>query len=292
VTATNISFKRTRIAPTPSGFLHIGNILSFVITVSMAQKTGASVLLRIDDLDRERIDKRYVQDIFDTLAFLSIPWNEGPKNVSAYEQEYSQVHRLPLYNKMLQELKEGGYVFGCDCSRSMLSGSEVYPGTCRNKNISLDTHNINWRLYTDNKPVTMNTESGIRYRTLPAAMQDFVIRKKDGFPAYQLASVCDDIYFDVDLVVRGEDLLPSTIAQLHLAALLTKNSFGDSTFYHHQLLKGNSEMKLSKSAGATSVQFLRAQGKTAADIYTMIAHRLGIPETISDWQTLADHMGF
>jgi glutamyl/glutaminyl-tRNA synthetase len=284
--------KRTRIAPTPSGFLHIGNVLSFVITASLAEKTGASVLLRIDDLDRDRADKKYVLDIFDTLQFLSIPWNEGPRELSEYEKEYAQFHRMPLYSKMLQELRDGGHVFGCDCSRSVLSGYTTYPGTCRNKNIPLDSNDINWRLRTNDKQIAVKTGSGIRYESMPAAMQDFVIRKKDGFPAYQLASVCDDIYFGVDLVVRGEDLLPSTIAQLYLASLLADNHFADTTFYHHPLLMEDAQSKLSKSAGATSVQFLRAQGKTPADIYTIIANRVGIQGTVPDWPTLADRISF
>lgn len=292
MTATDITFRRTRIAPTPSGFLHIGNVLSFVITVSLAQKTGASVLLRIDDLDKERVDKKYVQDIFDTLQFLAIPWNEGPKNVAEYEKEYSQVHRLPLYNKMLQELVDGGHVFGCDCSRSMLSGSTDYPGVCRDKNIPTGNAGINWRIRTNDMPVMMKTMSGTRQESMPGPMRDFVVRKKDGFPAYQLASVCDDMYFDVDLVVRGEDLMASTIAQLYLGSLVSGPHFGNSTFYHHPLLMEDDHVKLSKSAGATSVQFLRAQGKTASDIYTMIANRLGIRETIPDWQSLAGRIVF
>jgi glutamyl/glutaminyl-tRNA synthetase len=284
-------FKRTRIAPTPSGFLHIGNVLSFVITVSLAQKTGASVLLRIDDLDRDRADKKYVQDVFDTLQFLSIPWNEGPRDLSEYEREYSQFHRVPLYNKMLQELREGGHVFGCDCSRGMLNGHTSYPGTCRDKNIRLDNSGINWRLRTHDKQIAMKTGSGIRYENIPATMQDFVIRRKDGYAAYQLASVCDDRYFGVDLVVRGEDLLPSSVAQLYLASLLDDNDFTANTFCHHPLLL-EEDHKLSKSAGSTSVQFLRTQGKTPSDIYTMIANRLGIQDTVPDWQSLADRISF
>src|ERR1035437_9153412 len=98
----HITFKRTRIAPTPSGYLHLGNILSFAITAALARKTNAKVLLRIDDFDLERTNKLYVQDIFDTLNFLEIPWDEGPRNMKQYEQEFSQVHRMEMYKKALQ----------------------------------------------------------------------------------------------------------------------------------------------------------------------------------------------
>ncbi len=94
-----LAFKKTRIAPTPSGFLHLGNVLSFSITAALARKTGAAILLRIDDLDRGRVTTPYVQDIFDTLNYLGIPWDEGPRNYEEYQWEYSQVYRLDSYRK-------------------------------------------------------------------------------------------------------------------------------------------------------------------------------------------------
>lgn len=269
-------FTKTRIAPTPSGFLHLGNILSFHITAGLAQKTGAGILLRIDDLDRERADKAYVQDIFDTLHFLDIPWTEGPKDIHEFEAVYSQVHRMEIYRKALQQLKDGGHLFACTCSRAQVlrdNPDGVYPGTCRNKAIPLDTKNASWRLRTTtDKVLSVKTLEGTTLKTsLPAAMQDFVVRKKDGFPAYQLTSVSDDVYYGIDLIVRGEDLWPSTLAQLYLASILGQDAFLNSTFYHHSLLEESPGKKLSKSAGATSVQYLRKEGKTAADIYAMTA---------------------
>src|SRR6185312_6440352 len=99
-------FKKTRIAPTPSGFLHLGNAYSFALTAALAGKYGARILLRIDDLDRERVQKQYVQDIFDTLNFLEIPWHEGPRNMDEYEKQYSQIHRLDLYRQTLDMLQQ------------------------------------------------------------------------------------------------------------------------------------------------------------------------------------------
>src|SRR5579863_8142302 len=130
------SFSKTRIAPTPSGFLHLGNALSFAITAAIAERTNAKILLRIDDLDRERVRKEYVQDIFDTLNFLEIPWHEGPRNFSEYETEYSQIHRLKWYQTALEQLKNSGQVFACNCSRAQIRANnpdEIYPGTCREK---------------------------------------------------------------------------------------------------------------------------------------------------------------
>ena len=282
--------KKTRIAPTPSGFLHLGNILSFVITAGLAKKTNAKILLRIDDADRERTNKLYVQDIFDTLDFLGIPWHEGPRTLHEYEHEYSQVHRMPLYNDALQRLKEDGHLFACQCTRTQVvvnRDESIYPGTCRSKNIPFDA-NVSWRLRTGKeKELQVKTwPDTVVPATLPPPMTDFIVRKKDGFPAYQLTSVVDDTYFGVDLIVRGQDLWNSTLAQLYLSSLLATGTFGDTTFYHHALLNGADGNKLSKSAGDTSIQFLRKEGKRATDIYTLLAGMLQLEQPVESWEDL------
>jgi glutamyl/glutaminyl-tRNA synthetase len=284
------TFNKTRLAPTPSGFLHLGNVLSFAITAALARKTHAKILLRIDDLDRERAAPQYVQDIFDTLRYLSIPWDEGPADYAQYEKEYSQLHRMELYHAALQQLKESEHVFACECSRAQLLDG-VYQGTCRNKGLPLDKENVSWRLRTDPaKEISIQTIAGEIKAALSPSMQDVVVRKKDGFPAYQLTSVIDDHYFGIDLIVRGEDLWPSTIAQHYLSQLLPGNTFQHSTSYHHPLLLEAPDRKLSKSAGATSIQFLRKEGKQPADIYTMIACMLGDEQAVKDLEGIMQLM--
>jgi glutamyl-tRNA synthetase len=144
---------------------------------------------------------------------------------------------------------------------------------------------------------------------LPAEMIDFVVRKKDGYPAYQLTSVIDDLHYGIDLIVRGEDLWDSTLAQQFLAKELGRRAFGEIRFYHHPLLMeggadapmrtedapmrvGGDQMrpaaKLSKSAGATSVRHLREQGARPADIYPMIVRMLGMNFTAGSWEELAE----
>lgn len=266
---------RTRLAPTPSGYLHLGNIFSFAITAQLAQQRNAGVLLRIDDLDRERTQPEYVQDIFDTLRFLDINWTEGPANPADFETTYSQFHRLTLYNEVLLQLQAGGHLFACTCSRSSILQQRAdgsYPGTCRDKHIPLSAPGVAWRLRTDNtKSIEVQTvENGIIGATLPPDVQDFIVRKKDGFPSYQLASVADDLHFGVNLVVRGEDLWSSTLAQLYLSQCLPDTTFGATYFHHHSLLSGADGSKLSKSAGATSIQYLRRQGLSPAAIWQLI----------------------
>ena len=245
-------------------------------------------MLRIDDLDRLRVNKLFVQDIFDTLNFLEIPIDEGPHDLKDFEAAYSQLHRMPLYREALQQLADNGQIFACTCSRAqLLHGDEC---TCFDKQIPLNTANACWRLITTDKPpITVKTYSGeSTSAVLPVEMQHFIVRKKDGFPAYQLTSVIDDLFYGVDLVVRGDDLWASTLAQHELASALGSNEFGDITFYHHPLLRDWEGAKLSKSAGSGSVKYLRENGKKAADVYRQIASMLGSKQDITNWQQLAN----
>ncbi|MBE2290535.1 MAG: tRNA glutamyl-Q synthetase [Chitinophagaceae bacterium] len=284
------SFSLTRYAPTPSGFLHIGNILSFAITAHLADRYNAKVLLRIDDRDRERMELRYVQDIFDTLNFLDLPWQVGPQDIAQYEAEWSQVHRMPVYNALLQTLRQKGLVFGCTCSRADVwrqSPDGIYPGTCRHRNIPLDAPDVTWRLRTDDRLISVNTlTDSLVTEALPGDMKDFIVRKRDGMPAYQLTSVGDDVHFGVDLIVRGADLWHSTLAQVFLAQVAGYHSFAEATFHHHLLIEDGVGGKMSKSAGATSIQYMRAQGWSAADIWRELARLLGKDANVTTRQQL------
>jgi glutamyl/glutaminyl-tRNA synthetase len=274
----DITYNKTRIAPTPSGFLHVGNVLSFAITAALAKESGAKILLRIDDIDQARANSQYVQDIFDTLNFLAIPWHEGPRDL--------QTHRLGLYNTALAQLRNNGLVYACNCSRKQFNESEC---ACFEKKIPLDADNVSWRLITGkNTEINIKNYNGSIINTvLPADMHDFIVRKKDGFPAYQLTSVVDDLFYGVNLVVRGEDLWSSTLAQHALTSALGRDEFGQIAFYHHALIIDPSGNKFSKSAGATSIKYLRESAKSARDVYGLIGDLLGIKERVTEWEQLA-----
>jgi glutamyl/glutaminyl-tRNA synthetase len=126
-------FTKTRIAPTPSGFLHEGNAFAFILTAALAQVYGASILLRVDDLDNDRKRPEYVDDLFQTLHWLGVDWKEGPTDANDLEQRWSQMHRIPLYEAALERLREKGLVYACGCSRKELS-------ELKSPNVTLSIH--------------------------------------------------------------------------------------------------------------------------------------------------------
>lgn len=287
------TFQRTRIAPTPSGYLHFGNILSFSLTAWLASLHHADVLLRIDDMDKDRTQLAYLIDIFETLDFLNIPYSIGPKNNEEHGNKFSQVHRSALYNTALNCLVDSGLVYACNCSRNTIalhSPNGVYSGACRNKSIPLDTPNVAWRIKTDsNTPIKILNELGIALDVdMPLEITDFVIRRKDGYPAYQLTSLVDDVHFGIDFIVRGADLYNSTIAQLYLAQLLNFTSFTTTRFLHHPLVKTSDGLKLSKSAGDISVRYWRDKGLLSSQVYAAIAASIGLGVNAESYKSLAE----
>lgn len=286
----------TRIAPTPSGYLHLGNAYSFLVTKALAQKTGAKILLRIDDLDRERYRPEYVEDIFETLDFLEIPYDQGPKDLREFEKEWSQIHRMGLYSEGLATIQSCGKLFGCICSRKKIQQMNPeghYLGQCLDRRIPLDKPETSWRMNTLDADFLTFHEYPEKTVTdlIPEETAFYVVRKKDQLPAYQLTSVLDDLHFGVDLIVRGKDLYPSTLAQLDMAKNIQREEFSKITFHHHRLLKSPTNQKLSKSDGATSIQFLRKEGKKLPDIFVLIGQMMGSTEPVASFEGFEHGLG-
>jgi len=284
-----MKFAQTRIAPTPSGYLHLGNAYSFLLTKALAKKHGAKILLRIDDLDRDRYRPEYVEDIFATLDFLEIKIDQGPKNSKEMESTWSQVHRLPIYTEDLAQLEQSKLTFSCSCTRSQILQIDprgIYLGQCLDRRMPLTKNESSWRINTldadflDYIAYPATPKSAL----IPEEASCYVVRKKDLFPAYQLTSLLDDLHFGVDLIVRGQDLFPSTLGQLDLARILGKEGFAKTTFYHHALLKGPDQSKLSKSAGAYSIRQLRQDGKTLADLFQLLGQSLGLNQELRSFE--------
>ncbi|MFN8287399.1 MAG: glutamate--tRNA ligase family protein [Chitinophagales bacterium] len=265
---------RTRIAPTPSGYLHIGNAVNFVLTWLWARHDNGIVRLRIDDLDAPRIREEYLTDIFETLQWLGIDWDEGPKSVEDHRKHFSQHLRNAQYKTLLQKLIAGGKVFACNCSRKNLK--EAGNCSCYQKHLPLDTEDCALRILTpDSTMVVKDKAQGNLNIGLQNDMHNFVVRRKDGVAAYQLASLADDLLYNINLIVRGQDLLNSTAAQLYLAQLTDSSSFSQCQFYHHPLVKDAEGIKLSKSSGGTAIKTMRAQGYSAVQFYHYLSGLLG-----------------
>lgn len=294
----------SRIAPTPSGFLHAGNAFSFVLTWLLVRKSGGKLLLRIDDIDAVRKRPEYVEDIFRTIEWLGLDYDLGPQGPDDFEKNFSQKHRLDLYFSVLAELeKTGGLMYPCNCSRKDIqqqSQNGLYPGTCRHKTTATPAKNCALRVWVPEGMVTgwkeLLSRLEIRIPT-GAQMGDFVVKRKDGLPAYQLVSLADDMEYEVDLLVRGTDLQDSTSAQLFLAGCLSGQregpysnaaaKFCNAAFVHHPLMLNSAGEKLSKSAGAFAVSEIRKAGKGPERILEEVALFLGLPpDSSSDVQAL------
>ena len=262
-----------RLAPTPSGCLHRGNAVNFVLTWLRTRQAGGTLHLRIDDLDRARLRRPYLDNIFRVIDWLGLDYDHGPTGPDDFLRHHSQLLHLPEYNAVLRRLaQQPGLVQAS--SRSRTSAVETP--------VPLETPGAAWRARVP-AGTAINFADGWQGETtiaLAALMPDFVIRKKDGVAAYQVASVVDDLRLGTTLIVRGLDLQPSTAAQLWLARQLPETAaFAGPRvqFHHHPLLADANGRKLSKSqlaAGETGV--LGAAGGPAA-VYRAVAELLGLP---------------
>ncbi|MBG55550.1 MAG: tRNA glutamyl-Q synthetase [Deltaproteobacteria bacterium] len=281
----------SRLAPTPSGNLHFGNAFNFLLTYLLVKFHDGILHLRIDDLDGPRVDPKSVEDIFIQLEWLGIEYHYGPSGPDELYSNYSQQLRKDRYFNAIEILKKSGNLFACECSRSKIrnsSTSKIYPGTCRNKNIKFLKDSQAWRVIVpENTFIYYNTFINNRKQIdLKTIVGDFVIRRRDGQPAYQIASLIDDIEMSINLIVRGNDLIPSTGAQIFLAEYLKDSVFSNAHFVHHKLIKNESGNKLSKSFRDHSLKLLRNKNSSPTIVYQQSAKILDLP--FEEIQTLQD----
>lgn len=268
----------TRFAPTPSGYLHIGNAFSFVITWLLARLQGGKILLRIDDLDNERFRPEYLDDIFYSLTWLGLDYDFGPFGVADFQAAWSQHRRTDLYQQLLQRLRP--HLFACTCSRKtwqQASSDGQYPGSCIDKKLPLQHPETVWRLLTPDNQLISFFEIGNKQpiQAKPYELMRYpVLQRKNGLPAYQVASLSDDQHFGINLIVRGEDLMPSTAVQCYMAKLVGWQPFSNAVFLHHSLLKDAKGEKLSKSTGSLALKTIAANKKNPAKIYEIISAKL------------------
>lgn len=274
---------RTRLAPTPSGFLHRGNLYNIILNWWLARACGGIVLLRIDDLDKERVRTAYVDFIFRCFAWLELDWDEGPSGPDDLSKNWSQEHRMPLYRAQLEHLMQLNLVYPCTCSRNSLS---IRPCSCKLLRPSLSGLEFSFKLALPEQPdVSVHDALNGKQLFSKNRQEDPIVWKKNDTAAYHLGSLTDDLHFGVSHILRGEDLIDATLIQTQMAKLAGLTAFEQIRIGHHPLLKDSKGGKLSKSAGSQSV--MPELQQNPARFLREFATWAGIPEA-NDIQRLRD----
>ena len=257
-----------RFAPSPSGRIHLGNILCCLLAWLSARQRGGRVLLRIEDLDTARCPRRYAEQMEEDLEWLGLDWDVGPGKEGP-DGPYYQSGRTAVYEAALEKLAEMGLVYPCFCTRAELhaasaphrsDGQAVYPGTCRGLTAAEIAERAKkrapaLRLRVPAEEIAFRDgHMGLQRQRLDTECGDFLLRRSDGLFAYQLAVVVDDAAMGVTEVVRGADLLDSTPRQLLLYRLLGLRA---PEFYHFPLLLAPDGRRLSKRDADAGLDVLR-----------------------------------
>lgn len=279
-----------RIAPTPSGYLHQGNLFSFALTWLMARKEGHSILLRIDDLDRARYRPEFLLDIFRSLEALGIDYDLGPQGSEDFEKNWSQIHRIELYQQALQQLRLKDALFACDCSRKDIiqrNPKGAYPATCLLLNKPFDDPQVAWRWKKSEQKVQLKAwHQESKYERFAQSIAYPILRTKEQRPAYQIASTMDDLHFGVSHIVRGVDLLNSSLLQIALADELNEKRFSELKFHHHPLLTKGDE-KLSKSKAAPAAEIYRNEA-AFKELLNSLSDYLHLPKGLNSLKDLLE----
>jgi glutamyl/glutaminyl-tRNA synthetase len=260
---------RGRLAPSPTGYLHLGHARTFWIAQQRAQKFDGTVVLRNEDLDGARCKKEFVAAMTEDLRWFGFHWQEGPDCGGALGP-YTQSERFHLYRAALETLMARECIYPCTCSRKDIvnalaaphdgEGEPLYPGTCRaNRESEIVNRKFSWRFRVPDGEIIsfVDGRQGEQRFVAGRDFGDFVIWRHDEIPAYQLAVVVDDAAMRITEVVRGADLLASTARQILLYRAL---GLSPPAFYHGPLLTDESGVRLAKRHDALSLRAMRAQG--------------------------------
>ena len=263
---------RGRIAPSPTGFLHLGHAKTFWTAFRRCRDAGGTLVYRDEDIDAQRCKSIFSQAALEDLSQLGISWQEGP---------ISQSTRLELYEAALKTLVMEGLVYPCHHSRKTIressagrtapNGEVLFPvelrSQCPKPDKPIDLK-INWRFRVPERRALWFRDKNLGTQTLTSGTDfgDFLVWRKDGMPSYELAVVVDDADMDITEVVRGEDLLISTGRQL-----LLYEAFGHSPpeFYHETLVKDERGQRLAKRNHSLALRTLFEKGHTIETIRQM-----------------------
>lgn len=273
-----------RYAPSPSGELHLGNLRTALLAWLFARSTGRDFLLRVEDLDRARAGAEAIQ--LADLRAIGLDW-DGPV--------VRQTERTDGYLAAIAALDEAGLLYECFCTRRDIAEASsaphaapgAYPGTCRNlseaeRAARRSDRPAALRLRTDLDRFTI---TDVLHGDYTGVVDDFVVVRNDGVPAYNLAVVVDDALQGIDQVVRGDDLLPSTPRQAHLATLLAQldavpaaaSGTVPPQYAHVPLVLNADGKRLAKRDGSVTLAQLRQDGITAERVRAVLLESAGLP---------------
>jgi glutamyl/glutaminyl-tRNA synthetase len=276
---------RGRLAPSPTGHLHLGHARTFWVAQERALSAQGVLVLRNDDIDALRAKMDFVDAMIEDMRWLGLRWQEGPDCGGPFGP-YSQSQRLPLYRSAFEKLRDDGLLFPCRCTRQDVRRAiqaphasdegPIYPGTCRPgagsevsagqpAALSGSKGKVNWRFRVPDgeKIEFIDGHYGRQQFVAGKDFGDFVIWRHDDIPSYQLSVVVDDAAMQITEVVRGSDLLLSTARQLLLYRALGISS---PDFYHCPLIIDAAGVRLAKRHDALSLRTLREQGCTPAKV--------------------------
>ena len=276
-----------RFAPSPSGRMHLGNVLCALLAWLSARAEGGRMVLRIEDLDRARCPEEYARLMEEDLRWLGLDWDEGGA-AGGPSGPYFQSRRTEIYEGFFERLRGEGLLYPCFCTRAELhaasaphqsDGRPVYPGTCRGLSAAEAQERAKlrapaWRVRVPEETVSfVDGHYGPYSEVLARDCGDFVLRRSDGVYAYQLAVTVDDGLMGITEVVRGRDLLPYTPGQLWL---LGRMGFPAPRYRHLPMLNAPDGRRLSKRDGDLDLGRLRERFPGPEPLLGELAHLCGL----------------
>ncbi|MCA1613598.1 MAG: tRNA glutamyl-Q(34) synthetase GluQRS [Acidobacteria bacterium] len=282
---------RGRLAPSPTGLLHLGHARTFLVAHERARLASGALILRNEDLDPQRSRAEFVAAMIEDLRWLGLDWQEGP-DVGGPRGPYSQSARREFYLAAWRRLVAAGHVYPCSCSRKDLARAAtaphehrraddepLYPGACRPAAASpppaaAAPRGVNWRFRVPDggRVAFVDLGQGPQSFTAGRDFGDFLVWRRDDVPAYQLACVVDDAAMRVTEVVRGADLLKSAARQLLLQRAL---GLPAPAYFHCDLVADDTGARLAKRHAALSLRALRERGRSPAEVRALLDTRGG-----------------